>query len=69
MRLDQRGGALCGYGVVTLLYSGSLLYAIYDIRNVKYDGHRVLTNKPACGAMRGHGTVDSPVRFRDRRST
>ena len=27
----------------------------------KYDGYRVLTNKPACGAMRGHGTVN--VRF------
>src|SRR5207245_1558842 len=26
-----------------------------------YDGYRVLTNKPACGAMRGHGTVN--VRF------
>ncbi|HEY6936562.1 MAG TPA: molybdopterin cofactor-binding domain-containing protein, partial [Terriglobales bacterium] len=28
---------------------------------VGYDGYRVLTNKPACGAMRGHGTVN--VRF------
>src|SRR5205823_14903580 len=29
--------------------------------NIRYDGYRVLTNKPACGAMRGHGTVN--VRF------
>lgn len=57
----QDGGAFCSYGVVTLLYSGALLGAIYDIRNMKYDGYRVLTNKPACGAMRGHGTVN--VRF------
>src|SRR5581483_3755866 len=46
---------------VTILYSGALLGAIYDIPNVGYDGYRVLTNKPACGAMRGHGTVN--VRF------
>ncbi len=57
----QDGGAFCSYGVVTILYSGALLGAIYDIRNMKYDGYRVLTNKPASGAMRGHGTVN--VRF------
>jgi 4-hydroxybenzoyl-CoA reductase subunit alpha len=57
----QRGGAHSGYGVVTILYSGSMLYAIYDVHNVKYVGKRVLTNTPPCGAFRGHGTVD--VRF------
>ncbi len=60
-RVIQDGGAFCGYGPVTVLYSGQLLGAMYDIRNVRYDGYRVLTNKPACGAMRGHGTVN--VRF------
>jgi 4-hydroxybenzoyl-CoA reductase subunit alpha len=60
-RVVQDGGAYCGYGPVTVLYSGALLGAIYDISNVRYDGFRVLTNKPACGAMRGHGTVN--VRF------
>ena len=58
---DQRGGAHSGYGVVTILYSGSMLYAIYDLHNVKYLGKRVLTNTPPCGAFRGHGTVD--IRF------
>ena len=58
---DQRGGAHSGYGVVTILYAGSMLYAIYDLHNVKYVGKRVLTNTPPCGAMRGHGTVD--IRF------
>ncbi|MCZ6748588.1 MAG: 4-hydroxybenzoyl-CoA reductase subunit alpha [SAR324 cluster bacterium] len=57
----QKGGAYGGYGVVTILYAGALLSAIYDIENVKYRAHRVLTNTPANGAMRGHGTVD--VRF------
>ena len=60
-RVVQDGGAYCSYGPVTILYSGALLGAIYDIPNVAYDGYRVLTNKPACGAMRGHGTVN--VRF------
>src|SRR5436309_6485581 len=60
-RVVQDGGAYCSYGVVTILYSGALLGALYDIPNIAYDGYRVLTNKPACGAMRGHGTVN--VRF------
>ena len=57
----QRGGAHSGYGVVTILYAGSMLYVIYDLNNVKYFGKRVLTNTPPCGAFRGHGTVD--IRF------
>ena len=60
-RVIQDGGGYCSYGPVTILYSGALLGALYDIANVRYDGYRVLTNKPACGAMRGHGTVN--VRF------
>src|SRR5713101_421853 len=60
-RVVQDGGAYCSYGVVTILYSGALLGALYDIPHIQYDGYRVLTNKPACGAMRGHGTVN--VRF------
>ena len=62
-RIIQDGGAYCGYGVVTILYSGQLLNAMYDIPNVKFDGYRVLTNKPACGAMRGHGTVNTRFAF------
>lgn len=60
-RVVQDGGAYCSYGPVTILYSGALLGALYDIPHIAYDGFRVLTNKPACGAMRGHGTVN--VRF------
>jgi 4-hydroxybenzoyl-CoA reductase subunit alpha len=54
----QSGGAYAGYGLVTILYAGALLHGIYDVSNVKYDGYRVFTNTPPCGAMRGHGTVD-----------
>jgi len=57
----QRGGAHSGYGIVTILYAGSMLYAIYALDHVKYIGKRVLTNTPPCGAFRGHGTVD--IRF------
>ncbi|MDE3244980.1 MAG: 4-hydroxybenzoyl-CoA reductase subunit alpha [Acidobacteriota bacterium] len=57
----QRGGAYGGYGLVTILYSGALLNGLYDIPAVKYDGYRVYSNTPPCGAMRGHGTVN--IRF------
>ena len=57
----QRGGAYSGYGIVTILYSGSLLYALYDIPNVKFFGRRALTNMPPCGGQRGPGTGN--VRF------
>ncbi len=59
----QAGGAYGGYGIVTILYSGALLNAIYDIPAVKFDGYRVYTNTPPCGAMRGHGTVNVRYAF------
>jgi 4-hydroxybenzoyl-CoA reductase subunit alpha len=57
----QRGGAYAGYGLVTILYAGALLHALYRIGAVRYRGFRVYTNLPPCGAMRGHGAVN--VRF------
>lgn len=54
----QRGGAYAGYGVVTILYAGALLHALYPVGAVRYRGLRVYTNTPPCGAMRGHGAVD-----------
>jgi 4-hydroxybenzoyl-CoA reductase subunit alpha len=54
----QRGGAYAGYGLVTILYAGALLHALYRVGAVKYRGYRVYTNTPPCGAMRGHGAVD-----------
>ncbi|MDT8319576.1 MAG: 4-hydroxybenzoyl-CoA reductase subunit alpha [Xanthomonadales bacterium] len=61
--MTQLGGAYGGYGIVTILYSGALLNAIYDIPAVRYQGFRVYTNTPPCGAMRGHGTVDMRYAF------
>ncbi len=54
----QRGGAYGGYGLVTILYAGALLHALYRVGAVRYRGFRVYTNTPPCGAMRGHGAVD-----------
>src|SRR5208337_4209855 len=59
----QRGGAYAGYGIVTILYAGALLHGIYDIPAIKYDGYRVYANLPPCGAMRGHGSVDTRHAF------
>ena len=47
-RCIQRGGAHSGCGpVVTILYAGSMLYAIYDLHNVKYIRKRVLSQHAA----------------------
>ncbi|HEY6863590.1 MAG TPA: 4-hydroxybenzoyl-CoA reductase subunit alpha [Burkholderiales bacterium] len=54
----QRGGAYAGYGIVTILYAGALLHAIYRLPASRYHGRRVYANTPPCGAMRGHGCVD-----------
>lgn len=63
LEMVQRGGAYSGYGVVTILYAGSLLFGIYDIEAARYNGYRVLTNTPPCGAFRGHGTVNTRFAF------
>ena len=54
----QRGGAYAGYGLVTILYAGALLHAIYNVPASRYHGLRVYANTPPNGAMRGHGSVD-----------
>jgi 4-hydroxybenzoyl-CoA reductase subunit alpha len=57
------GGAYCSFGIATVYYAGSLLGGPYRLDNMKYDGHRVVTNKPACGAQRGHGAVIARALF------
>ncbi len=59
----QRGGAYAGYGIVTILYAGALLHGLYAIPAVKFDGYRVYANLPPCGAMRGHGGVNTRHAF------
>ncbi|OPZ78322.1 MAG: 4-hydroxybenzoyl-CoA reductase subunit alpha [Actinobacteria bacterium ADurb.Bin444] len=51
------GGAYGSFGIVTLYYSGQLLTLPYVVPAFEFSGERVYTNKPACGAQRGHGGV------------
>ncbi len=53
------GGAYGSFGVVTTYYNGVLLQAPYKLSNFGFKTYRVYTNKPQCGAMRGHGAVNS----------
>lgn len=53
------GGAYGSFGVVTSYYNGVLLQAPYKLENFGFRTYRVYTNKPQCGAMRGHGAVNS----------
>ena len=61
MALDHEcylnGGAYSSFGIATVYYAGSLLGGPYKLPNMKYDGYRLYTNLPACGAQRGHGGV------------
>ncbi len=57
------GGAYASFGIATVYYAGSLLGGPYHLKNMKYDGYRVVTNKPACGAQRGHGAVIARALF------
>jgi CO/xanthine dehydrogenase Mo-binding subunit len=57
--IDIDGGAYGSFGVVTSYYNGVLLQAPYRIDNFGFRTRRVYTNKPQCGAMRGHGAVNS----------
>ncbi|MFQ5604634.1 MAG: xanthine dehydrogenase family protein molybdopterin-binding subunit [bacterium] len=57
------GGAWGSFGVVTTYYNGVLSMGPYQIPNFHYSGRRVYTNKAPCGAMRGHGAVNSRYAF------
>ncbi|NMC72223.1 MAG: molybdopterin-dependent oxidoreductase [Myxococcales bacterium] len=57
------GGAYSSFGIATVYYAGSLLGAPYRLPNMRYDGWRAATNKPACGAQRGHGGVIARALF------
>lgn len=57
------GGAYSSFGVITAYYNGSLLTGPYKLPNMKYDGFRVYTNKPASGSLRGHGGISNRACF------
>jgi len=57
------GGAWGSFGVVTSYYNGVLSAGPYAMENFRYRGRRVYTNKAPCGAMRGHGAVNTRFAF------
>ena len=50
------GGAYTSYGAASLYYTGALQTVCEHIPAYRWQGVRVLTNKPPCGPKRGHGT-------------
>lgn len=49
------GGAYCSLGPLTTVLMGTFQTLPFMFKHFKYDGYRIYTNKPPCGAMRGHG--------------
>ena len=50
------GGAYMSYGAASLYYTGALQAVCEHLPAYRWQGVRVLTNKPPCGPKRGHGT-------------
>ena len=61
--LVMDGGAYSSFGIASVYYAGSLLGGPYKLPNMRYEGYRVVTNKPASGAQRGHGAVIARALF------
>jgi 4-hydroxybenzoyl-CoA reductase subunit alpha len=49
------GGAYCSLGPLTTVLVGTFQTLPFKFGHFQYDGYRIYTNKPPCGAMRGHG--------------
>lgn len=57
------GGAYSSFGLVTTYYTGQLLTAPVKMDAYEFQTTRAFTNKPACGAKRGHGSVQPRFAF------
>lgn len=57
------GGAYTSFGVITAYYAGFMIPTLYHIPHYRYKGRRMYTNKPPCGAMRGHGVPQPRFAF------
>ncbi|SPD74290.1 4-hydroxybenzoyl-CoA reductase subunit alpha [uncultured Desulfobacterium sp.] len=53
------GGAYNSTGTITTVLHGILQNGPYKVKNLRYKGLRVYTNKPFCGAQRGHGAIQA----------
>lgn len=52
-RVMSDGGAYCSQGAIAPILFGSRLHVPYRQRALRFEGYRIYTNKPPCGAMRG----------------
>ena len=50
-------------GGVGLIITGFMIPTLYHIPNYRYTGRRMYTNRPPCGAMRGHGVPQPRFAF------
>jgi 4-hydroxybenzoyl-CoA reductase alpha subunit len=57
------GGAYTSFGVITAYYAGFMIPTVYHIPHYRYTGRRMYTNRPPCGAMRGHGVPQPRFAF------
>ncbi|HLE61409.1 MAG TPA: molybdopterin cofactor-binding domain-containing protein [Thermoanaerobaculaceae bacterium] len=57
------GGAYTSFGIITVYYAGAMLPTLYKLPNFKYSAKRMYTNRPPCGAMRGHGVPQPRFAF------
>jgi 4-hydroxybenzoyl-CoA reductase subunit alpha len=62
-RAVLNGGAYTSFGVITAYYAGAMLPTLYHLPNYRFDGFRMYTNLPACGAFRGHGVPQPRFAF------
>jgi len=51
------GGAYLGVGPLNIFLFGLFLNIPFRLPNLRYEGHRVYTNTPICGAVRGQSQV------------
>lgn len=56
-RMIAEGGAYLGVGPLNIYLAGTFLALPYRLPNIRYEGYRVYTNKPVCGAVRGQSIV------------
>lgn len=57
------GGAYTSLGIASAYYAGAMLPLIYEFDHFRFDGFRVHTNLPSCGAQRGHGAPQPRYAF------
>ncbi|MFH1125251.1 MAG: molybdopterin cofactor-binding domain-containing protein, partial [Pseudomonadota bacterium] len=62
-RLIAEGGAYMGVGPLNIYILGTSLNLPYRLPNIRFEGYRIYTNKPICGAVRGQSNVVSRFVF------